>query len=157
MAHIHKDIDLTACAYIVYAGKVLLVLHKKLDHWVPIGGHVELDEDADQALMREIQEECGLEVFLLGPEPPVIPGAMEVKFLHVPAYFDIHKFDDTHRHMNLVYFAVSMTDKAVLATGEHYELRWFTFEELDDPAFGIWPSVKFYAKEAIERSLHFSE
>lgn len=37
MGHIHKDIDLTASVYIVHDAKVLLIFHKKLQSWLPIG------------------------------------------------------------------------------------------------------------------------
>lgn len=152
MPHIHKDIDLTASVYIVHKDKVLLVFHKKFKNWLPVGGHVELHEDAEEALMREIQEECGLDVTILAPSLPNIPDATNIKFLPVPAFFDIHKITDEHRHMNLTYFGVSSTDEATLADGEHDDLRWFTAEEVDDSSRGIWPSVKFYAKEAIKHA-----
>ncbi len=152
MPHIHKDIDLVASIYIVYENKVLLVFHKKLQSWLPIGGHVELHEDTEEALVREIQEECGLDVTLLSPPWPQVPGVTDIKFLPVPAYFDIHKITDEHRHMNLVYFGTSSTDKAILAEREHDSLRWFTAQEVDYPLFTIWPSVKFYVKEAIKQA-----
>lgn len=149
MSHIHKDIDLTASVYIIYKAKVLLVLHKKLKNWLPVGGHVELHEDVQEALTREIREECGLNVTILAPPLPNIPNATDIKFLPIPAFFDIHKITDEHRHMNLSYFGISSTDEAILADGEHDDLRWFTAEEVDDPSWGIWPSIKFYAKKAI--------
>lgn len=67
MAHIHEKIDFTVSAYIVHPNldKILLVHHKKFNGWLQIGGHIELDEDSDMALMREIEEECGLKVELL--------------------------------------------------------------------------------------------
>lgn len=152
MPHIHKDIDLTASAYIVNDQKVLLVLHKKLDNWVPPGGHIELNEDAEEALMREISEETGLDVKILSAPLPEVPDATGMKFLPVPVYFDIHKFNEDHRHMNLVYFGVSSSDNAILAPKEHHSLHWFTAEELDDPSWKIWPSIKFYAKEALKHA-----
>ena len=151
MPHIHKDIDLVASIYIVYENNILLVFHKKLQSWLPIGGHVELHEDAEEALMREIREECGLDVTLLSPLRPQVPGVTDIKFLPVPAYFDIHKITDEHHHMNLVYFGTSSNNKAVLAEKEHDSLRWFTAEEIDEPSWKIWPSVKFYAKEALRQ------
>ena len=57
MAHIHELIDLTVSVYIVHKNKVLMIDHKTLGTWLPIGGHVELDEDTDEAIEREIKEE----------------------------------------------------------------------------------------------------
>ncbi len=152
MPHIHKDIDLVASIYIVFEDKVLLIFHKKLQSWLPIGGHVELHEDAEEALMREIQEECGLDVKLLSPPVPTVPDVTDMKFLPVPSYFDIHGIGGGHRHMNLVYFGISSNDKVILAENEHDSFRWFTAQEIDDLSWKIWPSVKFYIKEAIQKA-----
>lgn len=151
MPHIHKDIDLVASIYIVNSNRVLLIFHKKLQSWLPIDGHVELHEDAEEALMREIREECGLNVTLLSQPLPNVTDITDMKFLPVPSYFDIHNISKEHRHMNLVYFGTSSTNEVVLAEKEHDAFRWFTAREIDDPHYKIWPSVKFYAKEAIKK------
>ena len=56
MAHIHEKIDFTASVYIVFENKVLLRLHDKYNLWLGVGGHIELDEDANAALLREVKE-----------------------------------------------------------------------------------------------------
>ena len=45
MAHIHEKIDFTVAIFVVHDGKILLIHHRKLDKWLPLGGHIELDED----------------------------------------------------------------------------------------------------------------
>lgn len=57
MPHIHDLIDFTVAAYIVNNGKVALVNHLQLKRWMPVGGHIELNEDPEEALFREIKEE----------------------------------------------------------------------------------------------------
>ena len=52
MAHIHEKIDFTASVYIVRDNRVLLHMHKKLNMWLPPGGHIELDEDPNQAAIE---------------------------------------------------------------------------------------------------------
>ena len=47
MPHIHEKIDFTVSLFIVQDGKVLVIHHKKLGQWLPIGGHIELDEDPE--------------------------------------------------------------------------------------------------------------
>ena len=47
MAHIHEKIDLTVAILVVHDGKVLVVHHRKLGKWLPLGGHVELGELRD--------------------------------------------------------------------------------------------------------------
>jgi len=48
--------------------RTALVWHPRLESWMPSGGHVERDESAAEAALREVREETGLEVRLLpGP------------------------------------------------------------------------------------------
>lgn len=146
MAHIHPLIDWTVSAYILHPTepKVLMVNHKLLNMWLPIGGHVELDEDPDEALMREIKEECGLEVEILAEKKP---GEYEhTKMLYRPHSMDIHTISETHRHIGLQYVARALTTDIQLAPEEHDDIRWFTSAELDAPDLIIRPAVKMYAQ-----------
>ena len=63
MPHIHNKIDFTVEVFIVYDNKVLLRKHDKYGMWLSVGGHIELDEDSNQAALREVKEEVGLEEF----------------------------------------------------------------------------------------------
>lgn len=149
MPHIHELIDFVVNVYIVYGDKVLLIHHKKQNKWLPIGGHIELNEDPEQALQREVKEECGLEIKILSEKPSIYSEG--TKFLYSPAYLDIHRISETHRHIALSYFAKTDSDKAILNEEEHNEIRWFCGKELDDTQFKIEPAIKFYAKEALSR------
>lgn len=153
MAHINKKIDLTVAAFIVYQGKILLVDHKALKKWLPIGGHVELDEDPEQALFREIEEESGLtqnEIKVLGEKPDVkSPGT---KFLIAPVFLDIHDISKEHKHIGMVYFIKASTDKITRAVLEHNDIRWFSGSELVQKQFDISAAIKYYAKEAIKKT-----
>ena len=55
MAHIHEKIDFVSTAFIVHKDKVLLGHHRILNLWLPIGGHIELDEDPITALYPQIK------------------------------------------------------------------------------------------------------
>src|SRR3989344_4246010 len=109
MPHIHELIDFTVAVFIVHDSKVLLVMHKKQQKWLPIGGHIELHEDPDEALAHEIAEECGLEVEMLTTKPK-IPGDHR-KSLFTPNYMDIHEVNEVynpgphHKHVGLKKFA----------------------------------------------------
>jgi len=65
MPHIHDLIDYTAEIFIVYQHKVLIRLHDKYNLWTCPGGHVELDENPNEAAVREAKEETGLDVVLI--------------------------------------------------------------------------------------------
>ena len=66
MAHIHEKIDFTVAIFVVQQSRVLVIHHKKLNKWLPLGGHIELDEDPEQAALRETKEESGIDVDLIG-------------------------------------------------------------------------------------------
>lgn len=147
MAHIHDQIDFVVNVFITHNDKVLLIHHKKLNRWLAIGGHIELNEDTDQALFREVQEECGLEIEVLKEKPAI--EAQDTKFLFTPSFLDIHKISDTHKHIGLVYFAKSKSDKFIHNKEEHNDIRWFSREDLEKSEFNINNAVKFYANKAL--------
>jgi ADP-ribose pyrophosphatase YjhB (NUDIX family) len=147
MPHIHELIDFTVVAFVVYEYRVLLIYHKQLQMWLPLGGHIELDEDPEQALFREIAEESGLEVTILSQKPEHNFDGR--RFLYPPVYLDIHPISTTHQHIGLVYFAKATSAQVTLAADEHEAIRWFSELELQDPMFDIQPDVLFYAHEAL--------
>ncbi len=150
MPHIHDLIDFTVDIFITYNDKVLLIFHKKHNMWLQIGGHIELYEDTNQALFREVKEECGLEIEIIEKKEPQIEVKGH-KFLYAPAFMNIHDINDTHKHVALVYFAKAKSDKFVLSEREHKDIRWFTKEDLDKSEFSLNGAVKFYAKQALDQ------
>lgn len=51
------------------ARKILLVDHKKAGLWLPTGGHVEVNEDPCQTVVRECREELGIEAMFWQKNP----------------------------------------------------------------------------------------
>ena len=149
MAHIHKLIDFIVNIFIVYDGKVLLIHHRKLDKWLPIGGHIELDEDPEEALFREIKEECGLEIELLSSKPDIVSKG--TKFLHPPTFLDIHDILDSHKHIGLIYFAKAKTENFIFNEKEHKDIKWFSEEDLEKEEYNLGSDIKFYAKHALNK------
>jgi 8-oxo-dGTP pyrophosphatase MutT (NUDIX family) len=147
MAHIHEKIDFTVAIFIVEGGKVLLIHHRKLNKWLPLGGHVELDEDPEQAALREAKEESGLEVELLGERPPTTePGT---RALIGPRFLDIHRISDTHEHIGMIYWARPKSGATTLAVEEHHDIRWCAAAELDALQPPMSNAVKWYCHQAI--------
>jgi len=148
MAHIHYAIDFTVTIFVVRSGKVLLIHHRKLDQWLPLGGHIELDEDPEMAALREAREESGLEVELLGERPPTTePGT---RALLAPRFLDIHRITDTHQHIGMIYFARPKSGSLALATEEHHDIRWCADEELDALRPQMSAAIKWYCRKAID-------
>ena len=147
MAHIHEKIDFTVAIFIVHAGKILLIHNRKLDKWLPLGGHIELDEDPEQAALREAKEESGLDVELLGERPPTTsPGT---RALIAPRFLDIHRISDTHEHIGLIYWAKPRGGTVQLAVAEHHDIRWCAADELEKLSPPMTDAVKWYCRTAI--------
>lgn len=149
MAHIHERIDFTVSIFVVYQGRVLLVLHRNLGQWLPLGGHIELDEDPEQAALREAQEESGLEIELLGERPPTTgPGT---RALIAPRFLDIHRITDTHEHIGMIYWARPKNGhhEVRLSVTEHHAIRWCNAADLETLAPPLRPAVKWYCHQAL--------
>ena len=94
--------DWCATAFVVWRGRVLLHRHPKLDRWLPPGGHVEADELPDAAAVREVLEETGVPVRLIGERPVEAPGPTA---LVRPRGVQLEPIRPGHEHVDLIYWA----------------------------------------------------
>jgi 8-oxo-dGTP pyrophosphatase MutT (NUDIX family) len=151
MPHIHDKIDFTGEVFVVYNNKVLLRKHDKYKIWLSVGGHIELDEDPNQAAIREVKEEVGLEITLVKKDLPLFNLNFEYKELIPPRFLNRHRINENHEHVTLVFFAKSNTDLIKPCEDEKSEeCRWFTKEELNCLTLDLTENVKFYAQKALE-------
>jgi 8-oxo-dGTP pyrophosphatase MutT (NUDIX family) len=148
MPHIHEKIDFTVAIFVVHDRKILLIHHRRLDKWLPLGGHIELDENPEQAALREAKEESGLEVELLGERAPTTgPGT---RALITPRFLDIHRISETHEHIGLIYWARPKNGSVTLAAEEHHAIRWCSASDLGKLQPPISDAVRWYCSKAIE-------
>jgi 8-oxo-dGTP diphosphatase len=150
MPHIHALYDFAVNTFIVFEEKILLVNHPRYGFWLAPGGHIELDEDPDQALFREIKEETGFaseDIEVLSKKPEQIDKVS--KFLYSPNYITVHEANAPHKHITLMYFIKAKHNRHVLSA-EHTEARWFSVKDIDNSMYNIPLDVKFAAKEAIK-------
>ena len=150
MPHIHDKIDFTVEVYIVYNGKVLLRKHDKYKIWLSVGGHIELDEDPNQAAVREVKEEVGLDITLYDPRREDVSGDDSIDLIP-PVGLNRHRISETHEHVTLIYFARAGSDR-VVADQTHEisdELKWCGVEDIDHLR-PIKKNVAAYAKRALE-------
>ncbi|HUX35526.1 MAG TPA: NUDIX domain-containing protein [Candidatus Paceibacterota bacterium] len=150
MPHVHDKIDFTAEVFVVFKDKVLLRKHDKYKIWLSVGGHIELDEDPNQAAVREVKEEVGLDIRLVDKnfesrESDSYKELMTPKFLHR------HRVGEDHEHVTMVYFGVAKNGDIEQEDGElSDEIKWFTKDELDEKDYGIRESIRYHAKKALE-------
>jgi 8-oxo-dGTP pyrophosphatase MutT (NUDIX family) len=137
--------DLVVAGFLVHAGKVLLIHHKKINQWIPAGGHIEGDETPDDTVIREFKEELNLDVEILNRNDIPMKGKI-VRNLAMPFYVNVHNVGD-HDHCCFFYLLVSKdVSKLKIKEDELIACRWFSEEELDKT--DILPDVRAIAKKA---------
>ncbi len=109
-----------------HAGRVLLIRHRRLGVWLPVGGEIEPGETPLEAARRELREETGLAgSFETAPgvdgTPPGLLG------------YEEHPAGSKGLHMNFA-FVADVTSDAVVPNDEVLEHRWVTEAgDLDAP------------------------
>ena len=136
----------TATTIIVHEKKALLHLHKRLGYWLPAGGHIDRDELPEEAALREVKEETGLEVKLYTPDKEIEMD--DVRDLVRPMHVLLENINQFHQHIDFVYYATPVNYEINPQDGESNNLRWFTAEELKDLS-GAPDNVKILSIEAI--------
>ncbi|MBO9325982.1 MAG: NUDIX hydrolase [Roseiflexus sp.] len=136
--------DFTATTFVVHERRTLLLLHRKLNMWLPPGGHIDPNELPDEAAIREVREEAGLEVELL------TTGSMlgNVRVLPQPYCILLEDIAPGHQHIDLIYFARVRGGVLSPSERETRAARWVTWEELDAP--DISEDIRELGRRAIE-------
>jgi ADP-ribose pyrophosphatase YjhB (NUDIX family) len=136
--------DFAATTFVVHEQRTLLLHHRKLGMWLPPGGHIDPHELPDQAAIREVREESGLEVELLAP------GGMlgRVRVLPQPYCILLENIGPGHQHIDLIYFARVCGGSLAHAEREAHAARWFTWDQLDSPE--IAEDIRELGRRAIE-------
>lgn len=151
MAHTHEKMCFTAEVFIVHKNKVLLRKHDKYKKWLSVGGHIELGEDPNEAALREVKEEVGLEVKLWDGNR-LDTGRFTSTELVPPIAINRHRvsISGAHEHVTLVFLASSETETiAPQHDGDRSdECRWVTKEELK--GLELEPPIRAYANFALD-------
>lgn len=154
MAHNNYYLDLTAETYVVNDGAVLLRLHDKYGMWIAPGGHIDAGQDANEAAIREVLEEVGLKVTLVGPSGWRQEDTATNKDLVPPIFMNRHRINDVHEHSSLIFAGLSESRDIVPGEGEkETECCWVTREELEkmrDEDSRLRLEVYKYALKALE-------
>ena len=122
-----------AAGYAVNENKVLLVHHKKFDKWTPPGGHIEPEETASEAVVREWKEETGLDVEVIPAFPSAFEGDGNATPIPMPFYIDLEREGFEVPHIGHFFFIniLGSEQRMVEERDEIHEARWFSLEELN--------------------------
>jgi len=122
-----------ARAIVLREGKILLGKRLKKDSfyglWCTFGGSVELGETPAQSLVRELNEELGIQV--VDPEPLAVTEIMIEE--QPPEVLQLH------------FFLVKDWKGKIINKSEHSEIRWFHLDDLKDLPMG-WVGKKVIEK-----------
>lgn len=117
-----------ASAFIInpYDKKILLVKHADYDKWLQPGGHIEPNEIPEDAAVREVYEETGIKIKLLGERFP-----REEDFIR-PLGVQCNRKKDGNRFIDIIYAAVPNNPNEELKINEEsIEAGWFSRNELE--------------------------
>ena len=154
MAHLNYYVDLCVDVFVVNKAAVLLRLHEKYNCWITPGGHIDPGEDANEAALREVWEESGLRVTLVGPPHWQQIDTETNRDLVPPLFVNRHSISDTHEHSAFIFAAQSNSrdiDPQEEAS-KHAEYRWCTLADLDELLQSdnrLHPEVHRYASWAL--------
>lgn len=142
----------TVAVFVVWEGKVLLHLHRKLGMWLPPGGHIERDELPDDAAVREVLEETGLRVELVGEKREDVQDPVQ---LHRPAGVQLENIGPGHQHIDLIYFATPVGPTQIHQSFAKDKVGWYAPEDWDK--MQVNAEVRGWCEKAISALNAFEE
>ncbi len=119
--------DFTVATFVVHQRSVLLLHHAKLRMWLPPGGHIEPGELPDDAAVREVLEEAGISVRLVGERALDVSDPRQ---LIIPRGVQLERIAPGHEHIDFVYFAVPTGSPEIRKNDESTQIGWYSKEEL---------------------------
>lgn len=115
------------CAVMIRSGKLLAMHDERSPYYYLPGGRVMLHETAEQAMLREIKEELGVNARIVRP-------------LWLNQSFFVEDVDRERYHELCLYFLVDIADTGLLERGEAFSVmegsrenrfEWLAFERLE--------------------------
>jgi 8-oxo-dGTP pyrophosphatase MutT (NUDIX family) len=122
----------TVTGFVVDGDRTLLHWHKKLQIWLPPGGHIDANEDPVQAVLREVREETGIIA-------EIVPGGRAYAFSNVqplPTPISIIVADvetdgeHPHQHIDMSYAVRPVAGAPREEAEEDHGFVWVSADEL---------------------------
>ncbi|MDD3303694.1 MAG: NUDIX domain-containing protein [Clostridia bacterium] len=132
-------LNVRAAAIIIHEGKVLVHKNVKTNYYALMGGRISIGEDSATTAIREVKEELGKEIELIGCAS-TIENFFEMK-------------DSKYHEILFVYLAefVNEDDKKITTTMKNIEGKdYLQYEWLDISKIDTYPLYPLVAKDIIK-------
>ena len=140
-----RPLEYTAQGYAFHDWKLLLIHHKKLDLWLPVGGHIEPGETPDDCVVREFKQETFLDIKLIEMSD-ITMDPLQQRICATPFYTDVHSVGD-HDHYGMNFICIALNPEELRINNELKASDWFDKRQvLDDPR--LMPSIRRQAEDA---------
>ena len=118
--------EFLATVYVVQEDKVLLTWNKKVNGFVPVGGHVDEGELPQECAIREAKEESGFDVEII--------SARKMEHSNLPQNLDIQVdiIKPDHHHINISFIGKIVGGEMLSESDEQTALKWFSKEEIEN-------------------------
>ena len=140
-SEMERHFGVTVYVFDLETKKFLFIDHKKLGKWLPPGGHVELNESPENTAHREVMEETGLEINLLGDKFP------NNNPMHTPFGIQLNIIKSNHEHLDIIYLASPKNKKLLLNQKETVDINWFSIEDIENESFRTFTATKQWCRK----------
>lgn len=135
--------EFISTVFVMHNEKVLLTWNKKVQTWIPVGGHIEPNEMPSDSVIREAKEESGLDIELFNPYQK-----FKTENMPQPVHIHLDKIKPDHEHLNLTYFARVKSGELMTQSDEQTPIKFFSKEDLEKE--NLLPNVKEWALEILK-------
>jgi len=127
----NEKFNYRVCAIMIYDGKILAMHDERSPYYYLPGGRVAVGETAENAVIREVEEELGITPKIVRP-------------LWLNQAFFTEDVDNLHYHELCIYFLMDITDTNLLTRGKIFTSKeghrthtfeWLEFNRLKDEYF----------------------
>ena len=127
----NEKFNYRVCAMMISEGKILAMHDERSPYYYLPGGRVEIGETAENAVIREVQEELGVTPKIVRP-------------LWLNQAFFTEDVDHLHYHELCIYFLMDIEDTDLLSNGEKFTAKegprthtfeWLKFDRLKEEYF----------------------